>query len=144
MTNFVFVDGADGIGKTTLCEKLHQSADYVNSNPYASLPLVKAYHERVPSGTGALHFLRETLKDSSFRCDEFARQLMHSCDNIKTYITVANTMHLADIASKSNETRYVFFDRGPMSNIVYSYATFRKAYSDNEQIYEYAKIIERR
>lgn len=145
MLNFVFIDGADGIGKTTLCENMAMTVDYagtlmkINSFPEDSIH-VKAYVERVPSGSGALAFMRDLLKDEDFKCDEFARQMMHACDNIKTYISVANNMHLAEL-SLTPKQRYVFFDRGPMSNVVYGSAIFKKTYKDNVEIYQYIKIL---
>lgn len=128
--NFVFIDGPDGIGKSTLCNNLCDIR-YETENPWINSKMVNIAREQLPSGNGSLGFLRGLVKNRNFKCDDFARQLLHCCSHIKSFLTNAYEEYLDSRICGFSRYNYIFFDRGPLSTLVYGDSILRKKYPED-------------
>lgn len=133
---FVFIDGVDGIGKTTLCETMLQTIP-------ANQGIRSVERKAVPSTYGTLSFLRQILKDNNFKCDDFARQLLHSCDNITEIMETAYSHAIELLVEKDNTNAldYVIFDRGPMSTMSYGSVLFKRSGMKEDVIDRFVNML---
>ena len=95
---FIFIDGPDGTGKSTLCKNLCQHFQGTKN---------KFVLECLPSSTGTLSFIREVVKNPNFKCTPNFRQAIHTVNQVERFIT------------RANESSNVIWDRGTASTFVY-------------------------
>lgn len=100
MNKFLFIDGPDGVGKSTLCENLE-----------FELPLVERSKRvvQLPSAVGPLGFIRSLVKNPEFKCYSEFRQALHVMNHIVTFHKYEESDGLT------------IFDRGPASSYVYGF-----------------------
>jgi len=96
MRKLVILEGADGVGKSTLS---HIIADKWG---YASL--------RQPTDSPPLGFIRDIVKSTDNDMSFFNRQLLHACT------------HIFDLIRMGDFDQNVIMDRSPYSGLAYSHA----------------------
>lgn len=116
MNSFVFIDGPDGVGKTS-------TTKYINDVIIPNERFTRGSILQLPSRDGPLAFIRDLVKDNSFKVDDFSRQLIHCSNNIYTFMATA----YSDYTSKSRRKTHQYFicDRGPISGMVYGSALIK-------------------
>lgn len=92
----IFVDGMDGVGKTTVTKLISEKYE-------DKLKLVIQ-----PNGNGILGFLRSIVKSKDIDITPTFRQTLHVMSHILDY----SNPHLSDFS--------IIFDRSPLSNYIYS------------------------
>ena len=135
MLTYCFIDGNDGVGKTTLTEKL------MNKEYLSEFNKVRVIQ---PNSIGPLGFIRDYVKSPDTVIPDDVRQCLHVCSHFNDYInnywgnvTLFDTKKTSErIPSRfcygpsgdliSSECRIlssnklIFYDRGPFSTYAYA------------------------
>lgn len=93
MKSFIFIDGTDGTGKSTLCHNLY---NYYTDNSIERFTL-----ENLPSSSGPLAYIRDIIKDKDLHCNSDFRQAIHTICQVERFLSHVNENVIWDRSTAS-------------------------------------------